>query len=226
TFLSNSDCHSPHPVRLGREFNRFKIDKCNYEGIKKALNRKKGCKVVLNVGLPPQEGKYHESACSSCYTHYTLKESKRRRWRCSCGGSIKKGVKDIIAEKSDFPEGFHPGYRPEYVHLIPLSEIISKAIGHSSPFTKTVQKRWNELIDNFGSEINVLLDADIDKIRKISPPVIVDAIQAFRENKVSIIPGGGGEYGKIELPKDDEKEHLDTISTPDNFQTSISDYSK
>jgi hypothetical protein len=41
----------------------------------------------------------------------------------------------------------------------------------------------DELISAFGSEINVLLDVDINDIAKITAPAITDAIQAFREKK-------------------------------------------
>jgi len=44
---------------------------------------------------------------------------------------------------------------------------------------------------------------DINKIAKVTAPAITEAIQVFRDNKVIIIPGGGGEYGKIELPKEE-----------------------
>ena len=222
TFLSNSDCHSPHPVRLGREFNRFEVKDITFKEIKKAINRTSGNKPVLNVGLPPEEGKYHESACPSCHKHYTLEQAKLRKWRCVCGKRIKKGVKDRINEKADFQRPIHPEHRPEYLHLIPLAEIIAKAIGHNTPFTKEVSNRWNELIKNLGSEIKVLIDVEIEKIEKISPPSIVKAIKAFREKKVIIIPGGGGEYGKIKLPeKQDEK--LLEIQTISN-QTTLLDY--
>ncbi|MEF8879227.1 MAG: TIGR00375 family protein [Candidatus Thermoplasmatota archaeon] len=222
TFLSNSDCHSPHPVRLGREFNRFKVKDVSFNEIKKAVLRRGGRKPILNVGLPPEEGKYHESACRSCYTHFTLKDAIRRRWRCSCGKQIKKGVQDQINEKADFEEPEHPDHRPNYVHLIPLSEIITKAVGQRNPFTKTVSNRWKELIDAFSSEINVLLEVDINKIVKVSPPAVTRAIKAFRENKVIIIPGGGGEYGKIHLPED--KKAIEIPSRPENMQTCLSDF--
>jgi len=222
TFLTNSDCHSPHPVRLGREFNRFKVKDTNFNELKNAILRKNGNKPVLNVGLPPEEGKYHESACRACYTHYTLEEAKRRRWKCKCGKIIKRGVKDNISEKADYSQPVHPDHRPPYVHLIPLPEIITKAVGQRNPFTQTVTKRWNELINAFGSEINVLLDVDINEISKITAPAITDAIQAFREKKVVIIPGGGGQYGKIKLPSEENQRTL--IMVPSDKQTSLVDY--
>jgi uncharacterized protein (TIGR00375 family) len=226
TFLTNSDCHSPHPVRLAREFNRFEVKSATFKDIKKAILRVDGNKPILNVGLPPQEGKYHESACISCFTHYSLKEAQRRRWKCSCGKRIKKGVRDRINEKADFSEPQHPDHRPPYIHLIPLSEIITKAIGLRSPFSQSVSKRWNELISAFDSEIKVLLDVKIDDIARVTVPAISEAVQMFREKKVVIKPGGGGQYGSIELPTQDG-EVLTTLNLgPKDKQTSLLEYSR
>ena len=224
TFLTNSDCHSPHPVRLGREFNRFKVRAATFKEIKKAILRIDGNKSVLNVGLPPQEGKYHESACSSCYTHYTFEEAIRRRWRCSCGKKIKKGVKDRINEKADFKKPLHPEYRPDYIHLIPLAEIITKAVGQRNPFTKTVTNRWRELVDCFGSEIQVLIDINIEDIAKVTVPAITEAIQLFREKKVIIRPGGGGQYGTIELPTEEDMDLSKMPLYPKDKQTCLYEY--
>jgi PHP family Zn ribbon phosphoesterase len=97
-------------------------------------------------------------------------------------------------------EPCHPDHRPPYVHLIPLAEIITKAVGQRNPFTKTVTTRWNELVSEFGSEINVLLDVNMEDISMVTTPAITEAIQAFREKRVIIHPGGGGQYGRIEFP--------------------------
>ena len=222
TFLTNSDCHSAHPVRLGREFNRFEMKEPTFVELKKAILRIDGNKPVLNVGLPPQEGKYHESACISCFIHYTLEDAIRRKWKCSCGKRIKKGVKDRINEKADYLKPVHPDHRPPYIHLIPLAEIITKAVDQKNPFTQKVTKLWTELIDVFGSEINVLLDVDITEISKITIPAVTEAIQIFRDKKVIIIPGGGGEYGKIKLPSTEEMVSLPVM--PKDKQTCLFDY--
>ncbi|GAF71018.1 unnamed protein product, partial [marine sediment metagenome] len=221
TFLTNSDCHSPHPVRLAREFNRFEVNDATFDEIKKAILRIGGNKPVLNVGLPPQEGKYNESACISCYTHYSLEEAIRRRWKCSCGKRIKKGVRDRVEERANFREPEHPDHRPPYLHLIPLAEIITKAVGQHTPFTKTVTRRWEELISAFENEITILIDADINDITRTTTPAIAEAIQAFREKKVCIIPGGGGKYGTIELP---EEKVLTVSLGPQDHQTNLLDY--
>jgi len=222
TFLTNSDCHSPHPARVAREFNRFKVNDINFKEIKKAILRTGGNKPLLNVGLPPQEGKYHESACRSCFTHYTLEEAQRRRWKCSCGKRIKKGVKDRINERADFSKPIHPDHRPPYIHLIPMTEIITKAVGQKNPFTQTVNRKWSQLVSDFKDEITVLLTSNVEEIAKVSTPAIADAIYAFREKKVIIHPGGGGQYGIIELPSD---EVITTMKLePKDTQMSLSDY--
>ncbi len=202
TFLSNSDSHNPHPVRFGREFNKFKINDITFKEVKKAMLRINGNKSILNVGLPPQEGKYFESACVFCNKHYELREAKYFNWKCYCGNEIKKGVKHQIEEKASFLEPQHPYHRPEYQYTIPLSEIITKAIGQRNPFTEISYKRWNELISAFGNEIKILFDVDIKDIARITVPSITEAIQAFRHGDYIIKPGGGGKYGQIFFPKE------------------------
>ncbi len=222
TFLTNSDCHSPHPIRLAREFTRFDVTDATFDDIKKAILRIGGNKPILNVGLPPEEGKYNETACIKCYAHYSLEEAQRRRWRCSCGKRIKKGVKDRIREQATFSEPHHPDHRPPYIHLIPLAEIITKAIGLRTPFTQTVTRRWAELVEAFGNEITVLLDTPLEDIALVTAPAIAEAIQAFREHRVIIRPGGGGEYGAIELPDEGQSPFMPVRSK--DTQMSLVDY--
>lgn len=224
TFLTNSDAHSPWPNKLAREFNRFEMPEITFDDLKKAILRTDGCKPILNVGMFPAEGKYNESACIRCFKHYTLQECLVKRWRCSCGGKIKKGVRDRVNELADLPLDEHPDHRPDYLHLIPLAEIIAMALGHAGPYTKSVQSAWNELIKRTDNEIAVLVDADISDLNGDSR--IVDAIRAFREGKVTIHPGGGGRYGSIELPDGDvmESSAIDTVEkTP--AQRTLFDFS-
>ncbi len=197
TFLTNSDAHSPYVNKLAREFNRFEMKDISFEELKMAIIRKNGRKPVLNVGMPPEEGKYNESACIRCFKHYSISGNIPEPWKCSCGGTIKKGVRDRINELASYKKPLYPDHRPPYIHIIPLSEIIAKALG-KGPNTKGVQRIWNELIARFGSEVAVLIDADMsmsgtdERVKK--------AIHAFREGRVRVHPGGGGAYGSIELP--------------------------
>jgi len=210
TFLTNSDAHSPYPIRLAREFNRFQMDSISFEDLKAAIERRNGRMPVLNVGLPPKEGKYNESACIRCYKHYSLREATIRKWRCECKGMIKKGVRDRVNELADC-DGTQPEHRPPYMHLIPLAEIIGLAVQRSTS-SKTVTRIWESLLAEFGTEDNVLVDADVDELQAANRDArVVDAISAFRAGKISISPGGGGKYGVIALspegPEAAEEEH-------------------
>ena len=200
TFLTNSDAHSPYPIRLAREFNRFYVEDMGFEELKAAIERKRGRKPVLNVGVPPAEGKYNESACIRCYKHFSLRAAIIRRWRCECGGMIKKGVRDRVHELANC-DGTHPEHRPPYLHLIPLAEIIGLAL-QKVPSSKTVTEIWGSLLAEFGTEVNVLVDVPIENVHGAHFNLdarVIEAIEAFREGKILVVPGGGGRYGVIEL---------------------------
>ncbi|WP_135609614.1 TIGR00375 family protein [Methanococcoides sp. AM1] len=205
TFLTNSDAHSPWSNKLAREFTRFEVPSIDFEGLEKAILRKEGYKATLNVGFFPEEGKYNESACIKCFTHYTLEECIQQNWRCpQCRGLVKKGVQDRVNELADLPTPVHPDHRPDYLHLAPLAEIIMMALGHASITTKGVRTAWDLLVEKFGNEVAVLLDANPDQL-DIVDQRIVDAILAFRNGEVIIHPGGGGQYGRIGLPDSESK---------------------
>ena len=200
TFLTNSDAHSPAPLRLAREFNRFEVQDATAEEIMKAIEMTGGRRPILNVGLPPQEGKYNESACIRCYRHYTLKEAVELGWRCPCGGKIKKGVRDRVEELATWEEPHHPDHRPPYLHLIPLAQIIATVLKVATPTARSVMSRWESLVEAFGDEVTVLVDTPVEDIADVVERKIALGIQAFREGRVIYHPGGGGMYGSVEIP--------------------------
>lgn len=201
TFLTNSDAHSPYTNKLAREFTQFNVPDINFEGLRKAILREQGYGPTLNVGFFPEEGKYNRSACIKCFTRYSLPEAESSRWRCpKCAGVIKKGVADRVNELADFENPRHPDHRPPYLHLIPLAEIIQMALGHASIQTKGVKSAWETLVEHFGNEVEALIYAEPDAL-EIVDDRIVNAILAFRKGDVIIHPGGGGQYGWLELPE-------------------------
>jgi uncharacterized protein (TIGR00375 family) len=206
TFLTNSDTHNPHPIRLGREFTRFQVSTPTFLEIKNAINRTHGNKPLLNCGFPPEEGKYYESVCSNCQRRYSYNQAKKQTWKCICGHIIKQGVKDKIIEKAAYKKPQHPYHRPLYLSLLPLHEIITRAIDEQNPFTETVTEYYDDLIETFGNEIRVLLETPIQDIAKITIPTITESIQAFRNATVYFNSGGGGTYGSTTVQW--EKEHL------------------
>ncbi|MEM4598297.1 MAG: TIGR00375 family protein [Candidatus Diapherotrites archaeon] len=220
-FLTCSDAHSPWPHRLGREFTRIELKKPCFEELKKVFTKKRDM-VKLNVGLDPREGKYHCTACNKCYSKYSIESAKGLNWRCPrCKGTIKKGVRDRIIELADFKEEVHPEFRAPYLHIIPLAEIIMIATKAQNINSDSVQSVWQELVGTFGSEIKVLLDAQLSEIDRINEKVAMH-IDAFRQGNVLYISGGGGKYGEpiicssreeLELKKLELKDVLECNST-------------
>ncbi|AMD18294.1 phosphotransferase [Methanobrevibacter sp. YE315] len=211
-FLTNSDAHSPWPHRLGREFNQIELEDMSFSSIKKAFKHKD---IKANYGLIPNLGKYHMTACTKCYKLIDPLLAKENRMKCSCGGTIKKGVDFRISEIADFNEPHHPDFRPKYVHLMPLAELIS-TVYDKGVTTKTVQGKWQRLVDEFGTEIDVLINVSLDSIKRIDQN-IASVIESFRNNSIDVIPGGGGQYGKILFDNELNDKKAEKITTLDNF---------
>ena len=192
-FISSSDAHSPELHRIGREFTRLDTREASAAGVLDALARGR---VVMNVGLFPEEGKYNETACTRCSHHFSLAEAVQHGWRCPEDGTpLKKGVRDRAHELWDDD----PRPRPPYLHLIPLGEVIAVVLGLGSPNAKAVRRVHEALLAAFSTEIAVMVDLPIETIARVHPAV-ARAIAALREGRVTLHPGGGGCYGTFELP--------------------------
>jgi uncharacterized protein (TIGR00375 family) len=212
-FLSNSDAHSPWPHRLGREFNQIELKDISFSSLKHAIKHND---IKANYGLVANLGKYHMTACTKCYKLVNHLIAQDDKMKCSCGGRIKKGVDYRISEIATWNEPHHPDFRPPYIHLMPLAEILSM-VYNKGVTTKTIQSKWQVLIDNFGPEIEILIKTPLDEIKKIDPKVAI-AIESFRNKSLSIIPGGGGKYGEIAFDKNLEKvKSKESRLTLDNF---------
>lgn len=211
-FLTNSDAHSPWPHRLGREFNQIELEDMSYTSIKKAIKKKD---IKANYGMLPNLGKYHMTACTKCYKLVDPILARENKMKCSCGGTIKKGVDFRISEIADFKNPKHPDFRPPYIHLMPLAELIS-LVYDKGVTTKTVQRKWQSLIDNFGTEIDVLINAPLEDIKKEDSKISL-AIEGFRNKTLQVTPGGGGKYGEISFDKKLEERKAAKTTTLDNF---------
>ncbi len=199
TFMSNSDCHSPWPHRLGREFNRIRVKEPSFNEMRKAIMRDGGRGFSLNVGLNPLEGKYHITACSRCYLKFRWEDALNLKRRCpECRGIIKKGVADRISDLATWDEPRHPSHRPPYIHIIPLAEVIALATKTKTITSKKVKDRWDMLVERFGSEINVLVDADIGEVIAADREVGT-IVNLFRQGRMKYVAGGGGMYGRPTL---------------------------
>ena len=114
------------------------------------------------------------------------------------------GTMSQIDDLANRPLGEKPKYAVDYQNLIPLQEIVGAALGLGAG-TKAVWQEYKELINYFGTEFNVLLNATESQISATSNSQIAEAMRRVRQGQVKIAPGYDGEYGKIKIFDDGEQ---------------------
>ncbi len=202
TLISNSDAHSPQ--KIGREVNVFDTE-ISYSAIAKAIKEKNPKEFLYTVEFFPQEGKYHYDGHRACDISLSPQESKKYNNICPvCGKPLTIGVLNRVEELADREEGFKPENAIPFKSLIPLPEIIGSAVG-VGPASKQVAKEYDNLIEKFGNEFNILLEASRGNLEGVTKQEIAEGIIRVREGKVYVEPGYDGVYGKINIFSQEEK---------------------
>lgn len=181
-FLTNSDAHSLQ--NIGREYNEFRMREASFAEWIKVLKREDGRRIIANYGLNPRLGKYYRSRCLSC-DH--LWSAGKKIEQCPACGSEKKvmGVRDRIQALSDDVSSAPPD-RPPYIYQIPLPM-----------FPKLGKKTLQKLYEQVGTEMVILHHATKEEIAKASNDRLADQILRSREQRLALIEGGGGKFGRI-----------------------------
>lgn len=205
TILSNSDSHSFWPWRIGRECNIFDLRELSYDSLIKAIRTRKG--FVGTVEVDPAYGKYHFDGHRACEVCLSPQQSKKLGERCpKCRRKLTIGVLNRVEELADRAEGFKPEGAQMFYTLLPLSEIISVALGVKQLYSRKIAEIYEHLISKFGTEFNVLLGAEKEELLKIVPKKIAELILKNRKGKIPVKPGYDGVYGEIDLEESLEKE--------------------
>jgi len=220
TLVSNSDCHSHWPWRIGREANVFELEQLTYREVVDAIRKKDPKRFKYTIETNPAYGKYHWTGHRNCNVSLPPKEAKKYGNHCPvCGRRLTRGVDQRIEELADRPADYTPENPIGYKRLLPLSEIIRAVLGVSYPGAKKVWSIYNPLIAKFGDEYTVLMDAPKQEMEKIVDSRIAEAIVRVREEKARVIPGYDGVYGQLVIF--DEKQE---VSQQKPKQKSISDF--
>ncbi len=210
TLISNSDAHSPE--KIGREANVFEGKKVDYFKIVEAIKNKnsKDFKLAFTIEFYPEEGKYHYDGHRNCKVKFSPKETKNYNGICPiCKRPLTIGVLHRVEILADKPEGFVPENVIPFKSLVPLKEILSEVLESSSDSEK-VEREYFKLIKFFENEFNVLLDAKIEDIEKVSGQKVAIAIEKMRKGEVIKDPGYDGVYGKIKIFGEKENQKIKT----------------
>jgi uncharacterized protein (TIGR00375 family) len=203
--VSNSDCHSFWPWRLGREANVFELEKPSYREIVDSIRMKDNARFRFTVETDPAYGKYHWTGHRRCNVSLSPKEAIRFSNICPvCRRRLTKGVEQRIEELADRPSGYVRQNVTGFRRLLPLSDIIAAAVGARLPSDDSVWNEFNKLTAKFGSELSVLLDTDQEALATVVNKRLVDAIVRVREGKITVQPGYDGVYGRLVLFEENE----------------------
>jgi uncharacterized protein (TIGR00375 family) len=196
--VSNSDSHSFWPWRIGREANVFELEKPSYYEILDAIQTKDSRRFRFTIETDPAYGKYHWTGHRNCHVSLAPQEAMKLGNICPvCRRKLTKGVEQRVEELADRPYGFKPDGAIGFMHLLPLSEIIATVLGVDSPSTQQVWSIYNKLIEKFGDEYSVVIDASKEALGQVVDVKIAEAIVNVREERVKVIPGYDGVYGQL-----------------------------
>jgi len=200
TLVSNSDCHSFWPWRIGREANVLELEQLIYNQVTDTIRSNDPARFKFTIETDPAYGKYHWTGHRNCNVSLSPKEAKKFSNICPvCRRKLTKGVEQRVEELADRPEGYKPVGKPRYKRLLPLSEIVATVLNVGEPSAQAVWKIYNALIERVGDEYSVLLDASEEKLNTIVDPQITNAILRIREGAYTVVPGFDGVYGKLFL---------------------------
>lgn len=221
--VSNSDSHSSWPWRVGREANVFELERLTYREVVDAIRRKDPKRFKFTIETNPAYGKYHWTGHRNCNVSLPPQEAVKFGNHCPvCHRKLTKGVEQRVEELADRPEGFKPEGAIGYMHLLPLSEIITAVLEVNYPGAQKVWSIHNPLISMFGDEYTVLIDATREQISQIVDPKIAEAIVRVREEKTKVTPGYDGVYGQLVIFDEGKEKRKEVPEKPK--QRSITDF--
>jgi uncharacterized protein (TIGR00375 family) len=203
--ISNSDAHSP--TKLMREANLLDTD-LNYSAIMTAISDSGSPGFLGTIEFFPEEGKYHFDGHRACGIRLAPDETRRNAGRCpQCNRKVTVGVMHRVEELADLPPGRRSPQARPFHSLIPLMEIISEVV-QMGVTSKRVTNTYLDLLGRVGNEYHILIEADLETIRRGSSDLLAEAIRRVRTGQVSIQPGYDGEFGTIQVFGNQERQQV------------------
>ncbi len=205
TLVSNSDAHSP--LNLGREANLFNTE-LSYPAIKSALKTGNPDQFLGTFEFYPEEGKYHIDGHRACDISFWPATTLKHDGVCPvCGKPLTLGVLYRVEELADRKKGQKPSRSAPYFNIIQLKDILSE-IFRVGPNSKKVQQAYRVVLDRLGSEFNILQNLDTVALEQAGISLLPEAVERVRRQKINVIPGYDGQYGRVQIFKEHERARL------------------
>ncbi len=217
--VSHSDAHSL--PNLGREADIFEGNDISYDTVMTAIrygspravaagkHKDLSLKLAGTVEFFPDEGKYHYDGHRNCKVSLEPSITAEHKGICpSCGRELTIGVLNRVYELTDRDPDSRPEGALPFTSLIELDKVIAEAQGVRGRQTKAVEAEYWNLVSAGGGELQTLIDVSESELAKVTTETVVEAIRRLRQGRVKIEPGYDGEYGKISIFGDGEREGL------------------
>ncbi len=199
SLVSFSNTHAPS--HLGREATAFNTS-LQYDAFFDALQQQDALKTIEYF---PEKGRYHLDGHRSCDIRCTPAQSRAHQMRCPvCHKPFTVGVLHRINQLKDRnQEDLSKDSHNQYQQLIALPEILSEVL-EASTTSKRLRRHYHDLLERFGSELDILQKIPLEDIQHSQIPLLSEAIQRVRAGHLQITPGYDGEYGKVQIFREDE----------------------
>jgi uncharacterized protein (TIGR00375 family) len=203
SLVSSSDAHSL--PNLGREANIFEIEKSelSYLKILEVIKNKDSKSFLETIEFYPEEGMYHIDGHRECSFSSEPGETKRLKEICPvCKRKLTVGVLSRVEELADpkRDENYIDKKRVPYRKLIELDKIIAESLGVKSRKAKKVQVEYMNLIQNLGTEFDILMNKKESEIAEhVSEIKIAEAVMRVRKGQVRLKFGFDGQYGEVRI---------------------------
>ncbi|HKK54341.1 MAG TPA: endonuclease Q family protein [Patescibacteria group bacterium] len=207
SILSSSDAHSL--PNIGREANVMDLNEVTYNEIYEAIKNKDLSKLKYTIEFYPEEGMYYFDGHRNCNFSAMPQETKKLKGICpKCKKPLVLGVLYRVENLADRDKGYRPQNSQGYKKLIELDKIIAEVLNIKSRKSIKVQTIYKKMIESLGSELDILLEIKINKIKKEFGDNIALAVNRVRKGNLIIKPGFDGKYGEIRIFSDKEKKKL------------------
>ena len=207
SIVSFSDAHSPE--NLAREATVLVVNELNYDAVIDALRDRH---IVETYEFHPEHGKYHLDGHRRCGIRFAPEESRSHHNLCPvCEKPLTLGVlhrTQELARASTRPgDDSQDNPVQPFRYIVNLREIIAYAYQCSLKNEK-VDDIYDVFIDNYGPEINILVNHPFRKLTWFTTKrhggiiigsAILDAIKAIRRGEVEVEPGYDGVYGTVSI---------------------------
>ena len=92
--------------------------------------------------------------------------------------------------------------------------------------SKRVKQKYNDLLEKLGPELKILHEITYESLGKSGIPLLGEAIKRVRAKQITLLPGYDGEFGKVKIFTQEEREKLSNQQSLFIYRPSKKEFNK